>query len=137
MMALAIRNWKLIAGALVVLALLAAVWAIRRGGEKAGEAKVTAKVERERTERIVEARADERAASVVADSISRRVTRADDLSTAAVRGTIKDLRDALDAVPPAPAGAPTPAAPVDSLRDQINASIDRANRAADAADTIP
>jgi hypothetical protein len=128
---------RLIVGGLILLALLTAIWAIRRGGEKAGEAKVTAKVEREHAQRVGEARADEQAASVVADSISRRVTRADDLSTAAVQRTIKELRDALDAVPPAPAGAPVPAAPVDGLRDQINAGIDRANRAADAADALP
>lgn len=128
---------RLIVGGLILLALLTAIWAIRRGGEKAGEAKVTAKVEREHAQRVGEARADEQAASVVADSISRRVTRADDLSTAAVQRTIKELRNALDAVPPAPVGAPVPAAPVDGLRDQINAGIDRANRAADAADALP
>jgi hypothetical protein len=128
---------RLIIGGLILLALIAAVCVIRRGGEKAGEAKVTAKVEREHAQRVGEARTDEQAASVVADSISRRVTRADDLSTAAVQRTIKELRDALDTVPPAPAGAPVPAAPVDGLRDQINAGIDRANRAADAAEAIP
>lgn len=128
---------RLIVGGLILLALLVAIWAIRRAGEKAGEAKVTTKVEREHAERLGEARADERAASVAADSISRRVTRADELSTAAVQATVKDLRNALDAVPPAPAGAPAPDAPVDSLRDQINAGIDRTNRAADAAETIP
>ena len=130
------RTW-LIIGGLILLAVLAAMLAVRRGGEKAGEAKITTKVERQHAERVAEARADERAASDVSASISRRVSRADDLSTIAVQATIKDLRNALDAVPPAPAGADLPAAPVDGLRDELNASIDRANRAADATDAVP
>jgi hypothetical protein len=128
---------KLIIGGLILLAIVGIVLAIRHSAERAGEAKITAKVERQHTERVGEARADERAATVAADSISRRVSRADELSTIAVQATIKDLRNALDAVPPAPAGADLPAAPVDGLRDQINAGIDRANRAADAADALP
>ena len=124
---------RLITGGLIILALIAAIWAIRRGGEKAGAARVTQTIERQRADRVAEARADERTAATVSDSISRRVARADDLSTEAVKATIKDLRDAIDAVPPAPAGAPAPAAPVDSLRDTLNAGIARANRAADAA----
>lgn len=124
---------RLIAGGLVILALLAAIWAIRRGGEKTGAARVTQQIERQRADRVAEARADERAAATVSDSISRRVSRADDLSTAAVAATIRDLRDAIDAVPPAPAGAAPPAVPIDSLRDSLNAGIARANRAAEAA----
>ena len=128
---------RIIIAALVLLAILIAVWAIRRNGEKAGEAKVTQQAERQHADRVGEARADERAAAVVTDSINRRVDRADALSTAAVQATIKDLRHALDAVPPAPAGAPLPAAPIDGMRENLNAGIDRANRAADAADAIP
>jgi hypothetical protein len=128
---------RLIIAGVILLAIIATFVVIRRGGEKAGEAKVTAKVERKHAERVGEARTDERAAAVIADSISRRVSRADDLSTIAVQATIKDLRNALDAVPPAPAGDPIPVAPVDSLRDQLNTGIDRANRAADAADAVP
>jgi hypothetical protein len=128
---------RLIAGGLILLAILAGIWAVRHGGERAGAAKVTQQVERQRVDRVAEARADERTAAVVSESISRRVTRADDLSTMAVQATIEDLRNAIDAVPPAVAGAPVPGAPVDSLRDTLNASIDRANRSADAADAIP
>lgn len=117
----------------IVAAILLGVWLVRRNGETAGAAKVTQAVEHQRAERIVEARADERAAAVVTDSISRRIARADDLSTQAVKATIKDLRDAIDTIPPAAAGAPPAAAPVDSLRDTLNAGIARANRAAGAA----
>jgi len=122
---------------IVVLIFLVAVSAlalfIGKIGRRAGEAKVTQQVERQHADRVAEARADERAAAVVSSSISRRVARADDLSTQAVKATIKDLRDAIDTVPPAVAGAPAPAAPVDRLRDTLNADIDRANRAASAA----
>lgn len=124
---------RLIILGVILVAALFGLWAIRHSGEKAGAAKVTRAVEQQRTERVAEARADERTAAVVSDSISRRVARADDLSTQAVKATIKDLRDAIDTVPPAAAGAPPPAAPVDSLRDTLNAGIARANRAAGAA----
>jgi hypothetical protein len=126
---------RLIIGAVILLAIVAAAWMIHRGGEQDGAAKVTQASEQQRVGRLAEARSDERAATAVSASISQRVSRADALSTAAVQATIKDLRDALDAVPPAVAGDPLPAAPVERLRDQINASITRANRAAGDADT--
>lgn len=126
---------RLIIAAVILLAIVAAVWMIRSGGERAGAAKVTQAGEQQRAGRLAEARSDERAATAVSASISQRVSRADALSTAAVQATIKDLRDALDAVPPAVAGDPLPAAPVDRVRDSLNASIARANRAAGDADT--
>lgn len=119
---------------LLVISALALV--VGRIGRRAGEAKVTQAVERQHADSVAEARADERAAAVVSNSISQRVARADDLSTRAVKATIKDLRDAIDTVPPAAAGAPAPAAPVDRLRDALNADIDRANRAGDAAGPV-
>jgi hypothetical protein len=125
---------RLIIGAVILLALVGAVWMIRRGGEQSGAAKVTQAVEQQRAGRLAEARSDERAATAVSASISQRVSRADALSTAAVQATIKELRDALDAVPPAVAGDPLPPAPVERLRDQLNASIARANGAANPPD---
>lgn len=124
---------RLINGGLVLLAIVAAVVMIRRGGEASGAANVTRQVERQHSDRIAEARADERASADIGASIEQHVSRADDLSTAAVLATIKDLRDAIDTVPPAVAGDPLPAAPVDRVRDALNAGIDRANRAAGAA----
>lgn len=117
----------------VLLAIVAGVALIRRSGETAGAAKVTAKAERAHDDRVAEARADERSAANTTDAIARSVTRSDALADAYVKTTIKDLRDALDAVPPAAPGVPLPAAPVDRLRDSINAGIDRANGAAEAA----
>jgi hypothetical protein len=127
---------RLIMVGVVALAIVAAIAWIRAGGEKAGAAKVEHRAERDHSERVVEARTDERTAGDVAASIDRRVARVEDLSTAAVAATVKDLRDAIDAVPPSAAGAPPPAAPVDSLRDTLNAGIDRANRAAASAEAL-
>lgn len=127
---------RLIVAGVVLLAVVGAVAWIRAGGEKAGAAKVEHRAEREHGARVVEARTDERTAGAVAASIDRRVARADDLSTAAVAATVKDLRDAIDAIPPSAAGVAPPAAPVDRLRDTLNASIARANRSAAAADAF-
>ena len=118
----------------LVLAIVAGVAMIRRGGETAGAAKVTAKNDRVHTEHVVEARADERAAATVTQSIAARTVRIDAQTDAYVQATIEDLRNALANVPPAAADAALPAAPVDSLRDSLNAGITRANRAAGDAD---
>jgi hypothetical protein len=127
---------RLIIAGLVLLAILGVVAWIDAHGQKTGAAKVEHRAERDHSARIVEARTDERTAGDVAASIDRRVARVEDLSTAAVAATVKDLRDAIDAVPPSAAGAPPPAAPVDSLRDTLNAGIDRANRAAASAEAL-
>lgn len=127
---------RLIVAGIVLLAIVAAVALIRRGGETAGAAKVEQRVERDHSARVAEARVDERTAGDVAASIERRVARSDALTTAAVQATVKDLHDAIDAVPPSAAGAAPPAAPVERLRDVLNAGIDRANRAAQAAEAL-
>lgn len=110
---------------------------IHRSGEKAGAAKVERKVEQQHAARVVEARSDERAAQAVTDKIGASVARADDQTTELLRSKIEDLHHALDSTPPAPVGAAPPPAPVDQLRDPINALVAGANRAAEAADAIP
>ena len=125
---------RIIIVVMAIVAIVAGVALIRRGGETAGAAKVTAKVEKAHAASIVEARADERAAATVTQSIAARTVRIDAATDAYIKTTIEDLRNALAVVPPAADGAALPAAPVDRLRDQINAGIDRANRSADVAD---
>jgi hypothetical protein len=125
---------RIIAAIVIVLAIVAGVAMIRRGGETAGAAKVTAKVDKAHTAHIVEARGDERAAATVTQAIAARTVRIDAQTDAYVQATIEDLRNALANVPPAAADAALPAAPVDGLRDSLNASIARANRAAGDAD---
>lgn len=121
---------RIIIAIVIALAIVAGVAMIRRSGETAGGAKVSAKNDQVHTERVVEARADERAAATVTQSIAARTVRIDAQTDAYVQATIEDLRNALANVPPAAADAALPAAPVDSLRDSLNAGIARANRAA-------
>lgn len=124
---------RVIVAIVVALAIVAGVVMIRRGGETAGAAKVTAANDKAHTAQVVEARADERAAATVTQSIAARTVRIDAQTDAYVQATIEDLRNALANVPPAAADAALPAAPVDRLRDSLNAGIARANRAADDA----
>lgn len=124
---------RIIVAIVVALAIVAGVVIIRRGGETAGAAKVTATNDEAHTAQVVEARADERAAATVTQSIAARTVRIDAQTDAYVQATIEDLRNALANVPPAAADAALPAAPVDRLRDGLNAGIARANRAADDA----
>jgi hypothetical protein len=55
--------------------------------------------------------------------------RIDAKTDAYVQATIEDLHNALADVPPSAPGAAIPAAPVDRVRDSLNAGIARANRA--------
>ena len=124
---------RVIVAIVVALAIVAGIAMFRRGGETAGAAKVTATNDQVQAKRVVEARADERAAATVTQSIAARTVRIDAQTDAYVQATIEDLRNALANVPPAAADAALPAAPVDRLRDTLNAGIARANRAADDA----
>lgn len=121
----------------VVVAIAAGVFLLRRGGETAGAAKVTATNDRAHAAGVTEARVDERAAATVTVAIAARTVRIEAKTDAYVDTMIKDMRDAIADVPPTAADAALPAAPVDRLRDSLNAGIDRANRAADAASAAP
>ena len=124
---------RVIVAIVIALAIVAGVVMIRRGGETAGAAKVTATNAKAHTAQVAEARADERAAATVTQSIAARTVRIDAQTDAYVQATIEDLRNALANVPPAAADVALPAAPVDRVRDTLNAGIARANRAADDA----
>ena len=121
---------RVIVAIVVALAIVAGVVMIRRGGETAGAAKITAANDKAHTAQVVEARADERAAATVTQSIAARTVRIDAQTDAYVQATIEDLRNALANVPPAAADAALPTAPVGRMRDSLNAGIARANRAA-------
>ena len=127
------RAAKLVAWALVVLAIAgitaAAIGWIYGSGRAAGGDQVRAATAEKRNQVLTEARADERTAVDVARAIDARTARAEALTDAQLHSTIEDLRNAIDAVPPAPGGADLPAAPVDGVREALNASIARANRA--------
>lgn len=131
------RIAKPVAIAVMVVAIAGAIWLaiglVYRSGRTAGGASARVAIDEQHRERTTEARADERLAADVTIAIADRTARADALSETLLRSTIKDLRDALDATPPAVAGAAPSVVPVDRLRDDLNAGIARANRTAEAA----
>lgn len=131
------RAAKPLAIGAVVLAIGGAIWLaialVYRSGRTAGGASATIAIGEQHRQRTAEARGDERLAADVTIAIADRTARADALSETLVRSTIEDLRNALDAMPPAAAGAAPPVVPVDRLRDDLNAGIARANGAAEAA----
>ena len=120
---------RIILANIALVAIVAGIVWIRRGGEADGAAKVTAKANATHAAGVTEARGDERAAAAVTQSIAERTVRIDAKTDAYVETMIEDLRDALHDVPPAAPGAALPAAPVDRMRDSLNAGIARANRA--------
>ena len=127
-----IRPRTVAIGVMVIVAIALLAW-IYHAGSRSGADHVTAKAERQHSAAVADAREDERQAAATTATIAARTARADDLTDRYVRQTIEDLRNAIDTVPPAAAGDPVPAAPVEQLRDRLNAAIARANRAADAS----
>lgn len=124
---------KLIAIGVVLVAVLAVLAWVYHAGGRSGADRVTAKAERDHGAAVADARADERRGATSTATIAARTARADDMTDRLVRQTIKELRDAITDVPPAVAGDPLPPAPVDGLRDRLNAGIARADRAAGPA----
>ncbi|HEX7694596.1 MAG TPA: hypothetical protein VF409_08905 [Sphingomonas sp.] len=109
---------------------------IERRGERKGAAKVEAKAETAHARTVAEARSDSARAQATVDAIGKRVAKADDQTSILVRSKIMEIHDALDATPGAAAGNDAAAAPFDTdgVRASLNALVDGANGAADAAD---
>lgn len=131
-------GWQVRAIAIAVVALLlgAALFTAHRKGERAGADHVTMQVQRDHATAVAVARQDERAAGDASATIATSVAQQTVASAAVTHHIVEDLRNAIQSVPPAAAGDALPPAPVDSLRDTLNAGIDRANRAADAAEAL-
>jgi 2',3'-cyclic-nucleotide 2'-phosphodiesterase (5'-nucleotidase family) len=121
---------------IAVAALLGSIYAIiYHRGSTAGAAKVEARQEKAHAKTVAEARSDERQAQATVDMIGKRVAIADDKTTTLVRSKITEIHDALDATPGAAAGSAAPAVfDTGGVRASLNAVVDSANRAADAAD---
>jgi hypothetical protein len=122
---------------IAVAALLGSIYAIiYHRGSTAGAAKVEARQEKAHAKTVAEARSDEREAQATVDAIGKRVAIADDKTTTLVRSKITEIHDALDATPGGPVGATVPPPVFDGsgVRASLNAVVDSANRAADAAD---
>lgn len=123
-----------------ILAALILLFVVYRHGEHKGEvkgaAKVTAQVEKDHTRTVAEAVADTGKAQATATEIGDQVRHSNQLATDFVQSKIEDMHHAIESPPVAAGGAP---APVDTVgvSASIDAVIDRANRAAEAADQEP
>lgn len=121
----------------MILAILGGVYAwIYHSGEKAGGAKVTAKVEEQHAKTVAEAKADTTTAQSTATAIGATTAHNNQAATEAVQQKTEEMHHAID-VSAAPAGAPPPRIDTASLSASTDSLIDRANRAADAADAQP
>ena len=120
-----------VALALLGLLVVAALVGAHRKGERAGADHVTVQVQRDHAAAVTVARQDERAAVDASATIATSVAQQTVASAAVTHHIVENLRHVLDTIPPAPAGDPLPAAPVDGMRDDINTAI--AGEAADAA----
>lgn len=98
-------------------------------GHDAGQKEVEVRVEREHTETIREVRSDEQLAQRITDDLAARLAAAQAQQRAETAATTKEITDAFQALPPAPAGTVDRVAPA-SVRDATNSLVDRANRAA-------
>ena len=122
------------------LAIAALSWGamalIYHRGETAGSAKVEAKAEAMHAKAVTDARNDERKAAAVADAIGRRVAIADDQSTAVVRSKITEIHHDLASSSNSPGVGDALPRQFDTggVRASLNALVDDANRAAEAAD---
>jgi hypothetical protein len=123
--------WAAIVAGVVAITAGSVAW-IYRAGERVGTVQVRERAQQEHSARVAEARADERAATTTAVAIGAELGRADAKTDEALRHSIEDINDALS--PPAAPGGDIAVAPVDRLRDTLNAGIDSARRSADAAD---
>ncbi|GHH09436.1 hypothetical protein GCM10008023_06110 [Sphingomonas glacialis] len=123
-----------------ILAALILLLAVYLHGEKAGETKGAAKIEKRdiaaHAMTVAESKADTTAAQTTTDAIGKRMARVDAATTDLVRSKLKEMSDAI-AVPAAPAGDPPARVDTRSLSASIDALVERANGQADAADAQP
>jgi len=133
----AVRLFAWVVPVLVALAAVgAAIMLIYHQGKTNVRSKAEAQVANAHAGAIAVARADERQAQATVDAIGERIAAADDKTNILVRTKIREMHDALDAMPAPLADNPRSAAPVDAdrVRDHLNALIVDADRSADAAD---
>ncbi len=121
--------------AAAALVLGGAWWWFASHYEQKGAAKAERRVERQHTERIVEARTDERAIAATGTAIASRAARIDAASTKFVRTRIEEIQNAFHpATPNADPAADAAVFDDGGVRASVNSVVGRANRAADRAD---
>lgn len=125
--------WALLAALILLLV-------VYLHGEKAGETRGAAKIEKRdgavHAKTVAESKADTAVAQTTTDAIGSRMARVDAATTELVRAKIKDISDAI-AVPAPPAGDPPARVDTRSLSASVDALVERANGQADAADAQP
>lgn len=127
--------WLVIAA---VILLAVAYFHGERQGETKGAAKVTAQVEKDHTANVKMNATDTTHLQSVTAKIDASVKHSNQLATEYAAAKIEDMHNAIAAQPSALAGTGTPPPFDDSrMRTSINALIDRANGAAEAADAGP
>lgn len=123
-----------------ILAALILLLVVYLHGEKAGETKGAAKIEKRDVAKhaatVAESAADTKKAQATTDAIGKRIARVDAATTDLVQAKLKEMTDAI-AVPAAPAGDPPARVDTRSLSASIDALVERANGQADAADAQP
>lgn len=115
-------------GVLALIMCASAVFLYQRG-QSAGKNEVEVRVEREHTETIREVRSDEQLAQRITADLAARLAAAQAEQRTVVVQTTKEITDAFQALPAAPAGTVDRVAP-DGVRNASNRLVDRANRAA-------
>lgn len=115
-------------GVLALIMFASGVFLYTRG-QTAGKNEVEVRVEREHTETIREVRSDEQLAQKITDDLAARLAAAQAEQRTVTVQTTKEITDAFQALPAAPAGTVDRVAPA-SVRDASNSLVDRANRAA-------
>lgn len=122
---------------LALIALGAGVYAgIYHAGEKTGGAKVTVKAEQQHQQTVADSRHDERAAASSSAAIGAAVVEKNHAATSSAAAAQETIHAQIAALPVAPPGnAMLPAADTGLLDATLDTLVDRANRAAAAADT--
>lgn len=123
-------HWKLLAAIGLALAVVGAVAYIYSSGKKAGVAQTEIKQEKAHSESVATARKDERTAQDAADAIGSKTADTNTRQRADTETILKGIRNDLPKPDPARSDPVVP----DSVRAASNELVNRANRAAEAAE---
>jgi len=134
----AARLFGWIVPVVAAIAIVAGIVAIiYHRGETAGGAKVQAKAAAAHTKTVADARSDERKAQDGSAAVGAAVGRANDETTAVVTAKRMEINNAVNSTPRAAPGAAPARVDTVGLSASVDALVDRANRAAEAADAQP
>jgi len=122
---------------IAIAVVIGAIALVYHRGETAGGAKVQAKAVAAHTKSVADARTDERKAQDGSAAVGAAVGRANDETTAVVTAKRMEINNAVNSTPRAAPGAAPARVDTVGLSASVDALVDRANRAAEAADAQP